>query len=85
MTSSSRWYAKPVWLVLWISLIGPLALPMVWSSPHLTRPAKWMISITVILLTVWLTVAMFRIVLLTLQRLKTYPDFSRLLHNLGTQ
>ncbi len=85
MTSPSRWYTRPFWLALWIGLIGPLALPMVWSSPYLTRPIKWTISIVVIGLTVWIAAAAFRIGLLTFQRLKTYPDLSRLLNTLGTQ
>ncbi|MCC6488888.1 MAG: zinc-ribbon domain-containing protein [Candidatus Hydrogenedentes bacterium] len=40
--SNAPWYYEPLWiLVLSIAVIGPLALPLVWKSPKLTRSAKW--------------------------------------------
>ncbi|MCC6694702.1 MAG: hypothetical protein IT365_03625 [Candidatus Hydrogenedentes bacterium] len=40
--SKAPWYYEPVWIVvLALVVLGPLALPLVWKSPKLTRPVKW--------------------------------------------
>jgi len=34
------WYYKPVWLVV----LGPFVLPLVWRTPRLGRTEKWIVS-----------------------------------------
>jgi len=48
------WYHKPVLIVIAILCVGPLALPLVWMSPRLSKVNKVAITVIVLLLTVWL-------------------------------
>ena len=44
---SSAWYHRPAWVLLLLFVIlGPLALPILWKSPHFSR--RWKIVLTVI-------------------------------------
>ena len=48
--AKSQWYYRPIWiLVLAFLVIGPLALPLVWRSPFMSRPVKWVLSIAITL------------------------------------
>jgi len=49
-----RWYFKPVWIFIAILAIGPLALPLIWLSPALKRWHKIVVSIALVVITVWL-------------------------------
>jgi hypothetical protein len=43
---SVPWYYEPAWIaILALVAIGPLALPLVWKSPKLTRPVKWIFTL----------------------------------------
>ncbi len=79
MTAPTRWYHRPWCLIVALTLFGPLALPLLWSSPHLKRSAKWLISAGVLLLTVWLAIATVRLGVLVSDRLKEYPDLRDLM------
>lgn len=63
----SKFY-QPVWIiVLTLTVLGPLAIPLAWKSPHLTRNGKIAmisfiigISALVLLLVAYLTIIIFR-------------------------
>ena len=58
---------EPAWLVLLMLfvLMGPLALPMLWKSPHFARPIKVVLTVLVSLIAIaavvvlWLVVSWF--------------------------
>lgn len=63
---STPWYYRPLWImVLALFVLGPFALPLVWKSPAISRPAKiWItVGITVysLLLVYWTWVLTVRI------------------------
>ena len=35
------WYYRKPYVVAMLLLIGPVALPLLWRSPHFARPGKW--------------------------------------------
>jgi len=44
----SQWYYEPVWiLILAFVVLGPLALPLVWKSPKMNGPTKWVMGIVI--------------------------------------
>ena len=60
--SDSRWLGKgPVWIM--ILIVGPLALPFLFRSPHFSRGAKWAISVPLLLLTVLFLAAILFLIL----------------------
>ena len=52
-----KWYYKPVWVIVAILAAGPFALPLVWFSPKLGKWLKILLTIAVILITLWLVKA----------------------------
>jgi lipopolysaccharide export LptBFGC system permease protein LptF len=46
-----KWFYKTSTLVTAFLFVGPLALPLVWVNPRLSRKAKIIISVIVIILT----------------------------------
>ena len=61
-----KWYYKPVWVFVAILAAGPFALPIVWFSPALKRWHKVIITIALLIITVWMvkaTVDIYQIVL----------------------
>ncbi len=46
-----KWYYKPIWVIIAILALGPLALPLVWLSPAFKKWLKVTISILVLVLT----------------------------------
>ncbi|GEM_PF-6639017 len=60
---SNRWYYS-LWFVLLMLffVLGPLGLPLLWKSPHMTRGAKWLLTITVSAYTVALAAASWHMV-----------------------
>ena len=59
---SSKWYHN-LWFVLAMLffVLGPFGLPLLWKSPHFTRAWKWLLTILVLLYTLWLTVMSIRL------------------------
>ncbi len=49
-----KWYFKPFFVIIAVLSLGPFALPLVWMSPAFSKPSKIVITILVILLTIWL-------------------------------
>lgn len=35
------WYYRVPYVIAMLFLVGPLALPLLWQSPHFSRPARW--------------------------------------------
>ncbi len=50
------WYYRAPYVVAMVLLVGPLALPLLWRSPHFSRFAQWVWT-TVIMATVGLFLA----------------------------
>jgi len=42
------WYYRVSYVVAMLMLVGPLALPLLWRSPHFSRSAKWVWSVIVV-------------------------------------
>ena len=59
----SKWYHN-LWfvLVMLFVVLGPFGLPLLWKSPHFTRPWKWVLTALTVLYTVWLTAASIHLV-----------------------
>lgn len=49
-----KWYLKPISIIIAILIIGPFALPLVWMSPAFKKWHKIVITIGLILMTIWL-------------------------------
>ncbi|MDY0189221.1 MAG: zinc ribbon domain-containing protein [Desulfuromonas sp.] len=70
------WYFRTSAIVIALGCIGPLALPMIWWHPSMTRTWK-IISTLVILLLSWLLYE------ITLQSLHNLQEYYNLLNELG--
>lgn len=49
----TRWYLKPVSVVIFILAFGPFAIPFVWMSGAFNKWTKIAITVALIVLTVW--------------------------------
>ena len=58
--SKSKWYYSTVAIVVGIITLGPLALPLVWKKPEYSVTVKVIITIVVIVITIWLCYAVQR-------------------------
>ena len=52
-----KWYLKPLVIFVIILAAGPFALPLVWKSPSFKKWHKTVITITLVILTVWLIIS----------------------------
>jgi hypothetical protein len=43
----SDFYYRKSYVVVMLLLVGPLALPLLWKSPHFSRSARWTWTVTV--------------------------------------
>ena len=51
-----QWYYRPVWImVLTVTARGPLSLLLVWRTPRLGRVGRWLATIVVVGVTVYLS------------------------------
>lgn len=55
-----KWYFKTSILILAFLCVGPLALPLVWLSPHLSKKKKIIITLAAIIVTYYLGVLTVR-------------------------
>jgi hypothetical protein len=72
-TKATPWFLKPLAITIAILCAGPLALPLVWMSPALKRWHKWLITLIITILTIWLFKAstdLFKILLKEMQALQ---------------
>lgn len=51
-----KWYFTTYWVVIALLCVGPFGLPLVWYNPRYQSTTKWIVSIIVIIITVWLTI-----------------------------
>ncbi len=51
-----RWYSRFSVFIIAFLLVGPFALPLLWSNPRLSRNTKVLISIVVIILNGYLAI-----------------------------
>jgi len=70
-----KWYDN-VWvvLVLLFFVVGPFGLPLVWKNPGFSRWVKWLLTIVMVVYTVWLldvTIRMTRAILNESRTLQT--------------
>jgi hypothetical protein len=48
------WQYRPLWIfVLAFTALGPLALPLVWRTPRFDRATKWMVTVVLVVITVY--------------------------------
>ena len=52
--SGSRWYQSVPFVIFMLIALGPFALPLLWKSPAFNFPAKIIITIVTIALTIWM-------------------------------
>jgi TM2 domain-containing membrane protein YozV len=45
----SDFYYRRAYVVTMLLLVGPLALPLLWQSPHFSRPARWIWTLIVVI------------------------------------
>lgn len=65
--NAEAWYYKPLWIILLtVFILGPFSLPLVWRSPYMDKPAKWILSalilaygLAVVWSLYWITMAMW--------------------------
>ena len=48
-----KWYLRPVMVLVAILAVGPLAIPLVWLSPAFKKWVKIIITIVLVMLTIW--------------------------------
>ena len=73
MNYAVKWYLKPLAVIIAILIVGPFALPLVWMSPVFKRWQKAIITILLILVTIWLvqvSAAIYRTLLSQMQSLR---------------
>jgi hypothetical protein len=64
------WYFRTSIIILALASVGPLALPLIWWRPQMSR--AWKIGLTVVILVLsWL---LFQATMVSLRRLKEYFD-----------
>jgi hypothetical protein len=51
-----KWYFSTYWVVVGLLCAGPLALPLIWFNPRYKPATKWIVSIVLIIFTIWLTI-----------------------------
>ncbi len=52
--SKTKWYYSTSAIVIGLLVLGPFALPLVWKNPKYNVTTKVIITIVVIIVTVWL-------------------------------
>ncbi|MDD5422229.1 MAG: hypothetical protein WC592_03700 [Candidatus Omnitrophota bacterium] len=50
----AKWYLRPTAVIVALLAIGPFALPLAWISPSLRTWQKILITIAVVILSIWL-------------------------------
>jgi len=59
----TKWYYSTSVIVIALLCVGPLALPLVWLNPRYSAVVKTIVTIVVILVTIWisyLTIGMYQ-------------------------
>ena len=74
VTPSARWFHS-VWFVLLMLFVvmGPFGLPLLWKSPRFSRPLKIALTVLVVVYTVWILAASFKLVSGLIHDLEALP------------
>jgi len=48
-----KWYFTTPFVVFALLAVGPLALPLVWTHPTYSRTTKILVTVGIVLLTIW--------------------------------
>lgn len=68
--SQKKWLHSTSAVVLGLLTLGPFALPMVWANPRYSRGVKTVITVVVLVATVALGVATYKVYMSTLNQLE---------------
>ncbi|MGH8672072.1 MAG: zinc-ribbon domain-containing protein [Burkholderiales bacterium] len=49
-----KWYFSTTSVVIALLVAGPFALPLVWAHPRYSKPVKGVITLIVVVITIWL-------------------------------
>jgi hypothetical protein len=55
-----KWYHRTYAVAAAILLLGPFALPLVWKNPRYTKTAKIAVTVVVIIMTYYMTLAFIK-------------------------
>ncbi len=69
-----RWYLRPLVIFVLILAAGPFALPLVWKSPSFKRWHKIVITVLLLVLTVWLIKSSVELYQILLKELKSLSE-----------
>ena len=69
-----KWYLRPIPIVIVILIVGPFALPLVWMSPAFKKWPKVVITIILILVTIWLIQVSVSIYQLLISEMKSLQE-----------
>lgn len=72
-SSKVAWYYRSGVVIIAFLTVGPLALPLVWFHPSLSRKVKLLITVLVLALTYYLTEA-------TVDAIKTLKQYYQMIH-----
>lgn len=66
------WYYRPWFvLIMLFFVLGPLGLPLVYKSPCFSKPWKIILTIVMIVFTVYLVVTTYELVMLILEKMES--------------
>jgi hypothetical protein len=51
-----KWYFSTFWVIVLFLCLGPFALPFVWFNPRYKPITKWIVTVLVVLATIWLCI-----------------------------
>jgi len=71
-----KWYFSNYWVVVFLLCLGPFALPLVWFNPRYKPMTKWIITIIVIVITVWGTIKSIELFKAVNEQLKSLDNLS---------
>ena len=73
-STTSKWYHRPLVLLIAILAAGPFALPLVWTAPYLKRWHKAVVTLLLLALTVWLVKSGVELYWILLKELKSLSE-----------
>lgn len=69
-----RWYHRPLVIFLAVLAAGPLALPLVWTTPVLKKMHKIVVTVVLAALTIWLIRSSLELYRILLEELKSLSE-----------
>lgn len=65
-----KWYHSDIFVVIAILCLGPLALRLVWTNPRYKPIVKWLITVVIIILTVFVIMMFYNVMQTTARQLE---------------